>query len=322
MLSNMARWQTITQAMRNDGIRKTIFLLLAVGYASHAGAAAICHQSTATCELYLDKTGSLIERSTGNRIANNIGEVGVFSNISIYKYDEQYALVQKNNSNDRLITVIPLIRSGDAWSFRSVYYFSISFRASSAKSRPFWLGRKIGVAESKIDDNIWDRVGELASERKFDTLIPSGWPDTILYVATGTQEPKGEQCFVPFDPQDTSISLEVIACRPLKSPISDGHHDFSGVLGQNLFVDFRLDKKGDAISGRYRYLRHPDKFIKTEGTLMPDGTFSILEFGKKDGDISGYFRGTIKAHGFSGEWESADKSKRLPFVMYLQGFPQ
>lgn len=83
-----------------------------------------------------------------------------------------------------------------------------------------------------------------------------------------------------------------------------------------------MSKNDESIVGEYRYLEHPDRFIKIEGTLAQDGVFSMKEFGGKGGAISGYFQGVIVDGKFSGEWASPDKSRHLPLSMYMQGFPQ
>ncbi|GGC50419.1 hypothetical protein GCM10011400_42300 [Paraburkholderia caffeinilytica] len=258
----------------------------------------------------------------GKNIATGLSKIGIFSDVSIYKYGTQYALVQENHSNDRLVTAIPITKKKNKWISFSVYYFSISLMQSTAKTGPLWVGRKITGPTLEIDEHTLDNAGNLASEQKFYSLIPSGWPSAKLYVATDARNPKGEQCFVPFDSQDSTIPIDVVACRPLRLPVEDGDYDLSGVLDKNLFIAISITKHGDTVTGQYRYLRHPDKFIKIEGTLAKNGSLSLTEFGGKGGAVSGYFHGLIQAGKISGEWETPDKSKCLPFSIYQQGFSE
>lgn len=301
-------------------MKKNILAFFSVFCIFHVDAAVICHQDVGSCALYFDKTGSLTDRSTSTIITGNISNIGMFSDASIYKYGNQYALIQESRSSDRLVTVIPLSKTNNEWIFSSIYYFSVSLMASSVKSGPLWQARKIVTQKNRVSDDIWDRAGDLASERRFDYLVPSGWPDTRLYVASIERGPKGEKCFVPFDSLDSSLPINMIACRSINLPINDGHYDLSGVIQKNIFIDITFTKKGGVISGQYRRLKYPNKSIKIEGTLTQDGTLSMIEFGESDGGISGYFSGSIKSGKFSGEWEARDKSRRMPFSAYMQGF--
>jgi hypothetical protein len=156
---------------------------------------------------------------------------------------------------------------------------------------------------------------------KYYPSITSGWRDIKLYVATGVRQSKGEECFVPLS-KDGPLTIYVMACRLLMPPAEDGDYDFLGVIGKNKFIDISLIKNGTTIVGRYRYLGNPNTFIKVDGTLAKDGSFSMIEFGEAGGGISGQFHGSIKEGRISGRWESADKSRNLPFSLYIQGFPQ
>lgn len=302
-------------------MRVALVSILLAGCIFPAAAAVICQKNTAACVLYFDDTGSLIDRATRHPIAK-VGNVGAFSNIAIYKYGNQYALVQENSSNDRLVTVIPLTQKNKQWSFNSFYYFSISLVASSAKSKPIWLGSKIATQETTVGDDVLDRAGDLPSKQSYYTNIPSGWPSTKLYIATSARRSKGEHCFVPFDFQDGPIPVGLLACSSVKIPTGDGYYEFSGVIGKDSFIDISLIKNGNAFTGHYRYLQHPDKLIRVEGTLTKDGSFSMREFGENGDAIPGRFHGSTAKGKISGKWESSDKSQRLPFSLYAQGFPQ
>lgn len=303
-------------------MKKTIFLAISACCAFHATAATICHQVDASCALYFDETGSLIDRSMGKNIATGLSKIGIFSDVSIYKYGTQYALVQENHSNDRLVTAIPITKKKNKWISFSVYYFSISLMQSTAKTGPLWVGRKITGPTLEIDEHTLDNAGNLASEQKFYSLIPSGWPSAKLYVATDARNPKGEQCFVPFASQDSTIPIDAVACRPLSLPVEDGNYDLSGSLDKNLFIALSITKHGDTVTGQYRYLRHPDRFLIIKGTLAQDGTLSLTEFSEKGSTPSGHFHGSIGTGKISGTWDSQDKSRHLPFSLYLQGFSE
>jgi dolichyl-phosphate-mannose--protein O-mannosyl transferase len=108
---------------------------------SHATGAVICTKDVTACTLYLNEAGSLVDRRTGSTIVN-IGNLGAFSDASIYKYGSQYALAQENHSNDRLVTVIPLSEKNNKWFFNNIYYFSVSLAASSVKYKSLWMGEK------------------------------------------------------------------------------------------------------------------------------------------------------------------------------------
>lgn len=204
----------------------------------------ICHQDVESCALYFDKTGSLTDRSASTVITGNISNIGMFFDVSIYKYGNQYTLIQESRSSDRLVTLIPLSKINNEWIFSSIYYFSVSLMASSEKSGPLWQARRIATKKSKVSDDIWDRAGDLASERRFNYLIPSGWPDTRLYVATRERGPKGEACFIPFEPMNSSLPIKMISRRSIRLPINDGNHHLSGVIGDNIFIDIFLEKSG------------------------------------------------------------------------------
>lgn len=162
---------------------KVAFLLITlVSCAFPAAASIICHKSVESCVIYVDEAGAIFDRNT-NQPITKIGNVSAFSGIAIYKYGEQYALVQENSSSDRLVTVIPLRMLNNAWRFKSVYYFSISLAASSAKSRPLWSGSKIAAQETKVGNDVLDRAGDLPSKYSRYIHIPSGWPSTNLYVS-------------------------------------------------------------------------------------------------------------------------------------------
>jgi hypothetical protein len=296
-----------------------LFLLLA-SCISSAAAAVICQRNVTSCVLYLNDAGSLVDRSTGHPIAK-IGGLGAFSNTSVYKYGNQYAVVQENSSNDRLVTVIPLVRKNKEWISSSFYYFSISLVASSAKSKPLWLGSKIATQETKVGDDILERAGDLPSRQGHYTYVPSGWPSKNLYVATSARQSKGGRCFVPFDSQDGPIPIGFLACSSLKNPIRNGYHDFSGVIGNDIFIDVSLKKIGHNFSGNYRYLRDPNKLIRVEGTLSKDGSFSMREFSESGEAVFGDFRGSTAKGIISGKWKASDKSRSLPFSLYAQGFP-
>jgi hypothetical protein len=287
-----------------------------------AAAAVVCQEDNAVCDLYFNQTGSLVERGSGSVIASNIGNVGAFSDVAVYKYGSQYALVQTNNSNDRLVTVIPLLKKKKEWIFNSFYYFSISLKASSVKHKPLWVGSKIDTKENKISNDILDRAGDSTFHEVYSRHIPSGWPSTSLYIATGPSEPKGEECFVPFDSREGLFPIETIACRALKIPVSNGDYGFSGTIGDSLFIELTLTKDGDDFVGRYRYLKHPNEYIRVKGRLARDGSFAMSEFGKKGDVVSSRFNGSIVSGKISGRWEASDKSKNFPFSVYLQGFPQ
>ncbi|MCP2090347.1 UNVERIFIED_ORG: hypothetical protein J2Y81_006434 [Paraburkholderia sediminicola] len=303
-------------------MKESLLSILAVFYVTHASAAVICYKEVAACDLYLDKSGSLLDRSTGDVVANNVGNVGMFSDVSVYKYGNQYALVQENHSSDRLVTAIPLAKINERWVANSVYYFSTSLMASSAKSGPLWSGRKIVTQKLKVSDDILDRAGDLASKQQFSSLLPSGWPSTKLYVATSTRETRSEQCFVPFSSEDSVLPLDLMACRLLKVPMNNGQYDLTGLLDNKHLIEIAVRKNGDSITGQYRYLHRSEKFIKVQGSLAQDGTLAMTEFGGKSGAISGYFHGVVVDGALSGEWVSPDKSRHLPFSMYMQGFPQ
>ncbi|CAB3674111.1 hypothetical protein LMG24238_02260 [Paraburkholderia sediminicola] len=303
-------------------MRKNLPFILSVFCVTQASAAVICYKDIAACDLYLDKSGSLLDRSTGDVVANNVGNVGMFSDVAVYKYSNQYVLVQENHSSDRLVTAIPLAKLNEGWAANSVYYFSISLMDSSAKSGPLWSGRKVVTQNLRVTDDILDRAGELASKQQFGSLLSSGWPSTKLYVATSTLETRSEQCFIPFGSEDSALPLDLMACRPLKVPMNNGQYDLTGLLDKKYLIELTLNRNGNSISGRYRYLHRSDKFIKVEGSLAQDGTLSMTEFGGKSGGISGYFYGVVVDGAFSGEWMSPDKTRRLPFFMYMQGFPQ
>ena len=303
-------------------MKKNLLSILLAFCVTQASAAVICYKDIVGCDLYLDQSGSLLDRSAGAVVANNVGNVGMFSDVYVYKYGNQYVLVQENHSSDRLVTAIPLVKINERWVANSVYYFSISLMASSAKSGPLWSGRKIVTQKLKVGDDILDRAGDLASKQQFGSLLPSGWPSTKLYVATSTRETKSEQCFVPFGFEDSVLPLDLMACRPLKVPMNNGQYDLTGLLDKKYLMELAMSKNGDSIAGRYRYPRRSDKFIKLEGSLTQDGTLSMTEFGGKSGAISGYFHGVVVDGALSGEWTSPDKSRRLPFSMYMQGFLQ
>lgn len=303
-------------------MKKSIFVALSACCIFRVDAAVVCHQDVSACDLFFDEAGSLVDRSGGRKIAENLGKIGIFSDVTIYKYGDQYALIQENHSNDRLFTAIPLTKKKDKWISSSVYYFSISLMQSTEKTGPLWVGRKITGPNLEIDEHTLDNAGNLASERKFYSLIPSGWPSAKLYVATDARNPKGEQCFVPFASQDSTIPIDAVACRPLSLPVENGNYDLSGSLDKNLFIALSITKHGDTVTGQYRYLRHPDRFLIIKGTLAQDGTLSLTEFSEKGSTPSGHFHGSIGTGKISGTWDSQDKSRHLPFSLYLQGFSE
>jgi hypothetical protein len=287
-----------------------------------ARAAVTCQQGNADCDLYFDSTGSLVDRGTGNVIAKDIRNVGMLSDVAVFRYGNQYVLVQENHSSDRLVTAIPLARENQKWVSTSVYYFSISSTSSSEKQGPRWVARKIDAHQVAVRDDILDWAANLASDRRFNSLLPAGWPSTKLYVATSRGNPKGVECFVPFRFQGSVMPIDLLACRSLILPVSDGRYDFSGMIGKDLPVEISLSKKGHSINGEYRYLRYPNSLIRVEGTVTEDGELSMSEFAKKGGPVTGYFRGVIESGIISGEWNSADNARQLPFSLYVQGFPQ
>ncbi|WP_455287170.1 hypothetical protein [Cupriavidus necator] len=165
-------------------MKKILAIIFWLHSISHTFAATLCDSDAMACMLYSERSGSLVDRDTGKVVAHRIGNVGAFSDVSVYKYGNQYAIVQENHSNDRLVTAVPLTRENGIWSFDSVYYFSISLIESSAQTGPRWLARKLHTRKSVVDDDILLRAGELASERRTSPTKPDGWPNTKLYLAT------------------------------------------------------------------------------------------------------------------------------------------
>ena len=303
-------------------VKSYALVLFLVSYILTANSTTICSQYNTACALHFDRAGSLIDSTTKNRVAKEIDNPGVLFDTSIYKYGDQYALIRESRTSDRIVMAIPLNHRDKEWTFDSIYYFSISALASTGKPSSLWVARKISTPQSKIIDDILARAGDLASEQKFDSLVPSGSPDTILYISTDRHKEKGEQCFVPFDSQDSSMPMDLISCTPIKPPLNDGYYDLSGMIGKRIFIDMQFTKIGDSIFGEYRYPRRHDKPIRIKGTLRHDGTLAITEFGGAGGEISGYYNGSLDTGNISGKWESRDKSRNLPFSLYIKGFPR
>ncbi|MFS8976289.1 hypothetical protein PO002_17610 [Cupriavidus necator] len=301
-------------------MKKILAIMFWLHSISHTFAATLCDSDAMACMLYSERSGSLVDRDTGKVVAHRIGNVGAFSDVSVYKYGNQYAIVQENHSNDRLVTAVPLTRENGIWSFDSVYYFSISLIESSAQTGPRWLARKLHTRKSVVDDDILLRAGELASERRTSPTKPDGWPNTKLYLATDEQKNSGRSCFIPFESKNSPIPVGLIACRSANSLQHDGAHDLSGVIGRSDLIVVSLTKNGNEITGRYQHLDHPNQNIKLRGILYQDGTFEMTAHEEKGDSISGFFNGSIDSEKLSGEWRSGDKLRILPFSIYAQGF--
>jgi hypothetical protein len=108
----------------------------------------------------------------------------------------------------------------------------------------------------------------------------------------------------------------------LKVPIGNGNFEFSGILGDKIFISLFLRKSKDSFTGYYRNLRHPQKLVQVAGTLTEDGSFAMRALNESGTDTSIKFRGSVVKEKISGRWGASSSSLGLPFILYVQGFPQ
>jgi hypothetical protein len=112
----------------------------------------------------------------------------------------------------------------------------------------------------------------------------------------------------------------------LQQPLSAGPlvpfpHDkdfaqaYVGTLGKATRIRAKLDKKGLAVSGAYRYARSKDD-LKLSGTVVEDtGKVTLTETDAK-GAITGRFEATFLTPALvTGSWMSPDGSKVLPITL-------
>lgn len=89
---------------------------------------------------------------------------------------------------------------------------------------------------------------------------------------------------------------------------------YYGVIDEKYPFIMNLTKRGDSVTGNYRYLRK-NASIKLNGTLDLSGLLQLTEH-IESGVSTGMFTGTIADHSITGEWSSPDSSNRMSFKAY------
>lgn len=301
-------------------MKNTISATFLACTASLANASAVCSEDFPSCELYIREMEDLVERN-GQTIAGGLN-ASIRSSVDVYKYGEQYVLVMESFQNDRNIRFIPLIRTSEGWRFSSVYSLRIDLIASSEKSGLKWLASMAKLAETEVSGAAFYAT-EALSKSQIRPVRLFWHPDTKLRLSTvGMQAVSPHPCFLPQVDKEPYLPVRTIACKPIGGLKRNGQHDLSGVIGRDRSIDMSLRKNGSELSGEFKDLNQTGPSFALRGKLSKDGKLALTAYGA-GGVVAGTFRGLMKDGSLAGDWTpSNDGGPKLPFALYLQGFPE
>jgi hypothetical protein len=294
-----------------------IFLACA---ASFANASTVCSEEVTACELYIQEMENLVERS-GKLIAGELN-ASILSSVDIYKYGEQYVLVKEAFQNDRNTRFIPLIRTSAGWRFSSVYSLRIDLVVSSQENGLKWSASMAKLPEAEVSGASFDAMEALPkSQIRRVRLVKHLDPKLRASSVGGQKAASAQPCFVPRVDKEAYLPIGTIACKPITGLKRDGQHDLSGHIGPNRFVDMSLRKNGSELSGELKDLNQTGSSFALRGNLSTDGKLALTAY-DVGGGVAGTLRGSMKDGRLAGDWApSNDGGPKLPFFLYLQGFP-
>ena len=302
---------------------KQFILVIMFVYASLAKAGIYCEAENASCNLYIDSKGALVDRHADKAVADQIGEVGMLAGVSVIKYSgrARYAIVRESFLNDRSTLIVPLAWNGKKWTSSVGYSISISMMASSRELGSRWFMRKIKLKNREIDGQMWDRIYTQFSDAKFSTAHLSRWPYPLLPVSVAKGMHSVHPCYLPTSSKDGDLPIESIACQPIVEILDGKNYEFSGAIGAHAISSMSIHRRGRFLSGCYQYARYKKDCIQVRGEIRDNGAISLREFASNGDRESGLFDGAISQGKFSGEWRAAGSERAFPFDFLLQGFP-
>lgn len=285
-------------------------------------AATVCNQIRTDCRYFINDAGALVDRKADQRVAD-IGSNESFTDVSIFKYGEQYVLVKESTSNDRALIAIPIEERNGRLLYSAAFYFSINLIDSTGRSAPVWDAHRVSKENAIVNSMIWSNVESTDRQRirgPVPTVLTNGWPSTFVSIIGDVKGSASLNCFAPYSSGSDHFPIAEISCRSISVQISDGSYDLSGIIGKRMVISMHLEKNKDTLVGWYKYHSSSGGHIRLEGYISNIGEFKINEYGSTRDQITGTFSGEIRNGALVGNWQSSDGKKTFPTIFYRQGF--